>query len=130
MTNEIVKKEEETKPDLVKMELDEIRKDYSNPSAYDNEENLLNELNNLRKEKTPTNDQKKRKSEVKNEIGRLYGLENGVWIANIGHKKDYSTLARMRQKVIREYNCKTAIELMLADSISLLLENDTKRNEN
>lgn len=93
---------------------------------------MLNEFNNLFKEKTLTNDQKKRKSEVANEVGRLYGLENGAWIANLDHKKDYSTLARMRQKVIREYNCKTAIELMLADSIVAcywrMIKNEMKIN--
>lgn len=115
MTNEIVKKEE-NKPDILKMELDKIREDYSSPNTLDGEGNLLKEFNNLCKEKTPTEDQKKRKNKLSNEIGMMYGLENGLWASNLSQNRDYQTLARMRQKIIRDYDCKTSLELMLADS--------------
>ncbi len=116
MTNEIAKKED-TKPDLIKMELDEIKETYSNPDYFDNENNLLNEFNNLCKETKPTSDQIERKTEVRKEISRFFGLENGLWVSNLGYKRDSSALARMRQKIKREYDCKTSLELMLADSI-------------
>ncbi len=131
MANEIAKKEE-SKPDLIKMELDNIINKYSNPNTFDNEGNLLHEFNNLRKEKTPTKNQEKRKSGIINEMSMLYGLENGVFVANLGYRRDYSALARIRQKIIREYNCKTALELILADSIVAcywrILKNETKIN--
>lgn len=116
MTNEITKKEE-IRPNFRKMELDDIRKDYSNPDYFDGENKLLNEFNNLSKEKNLTKEQEKRKSEVVGEMSLTYGLENGVWAATLGYQRDYQTLARMRQKIIREYDCKTSLELMLADII-------------
>lgn len=131
MEKEIVKKEE-SDPVSLKMELDKIRKDYSNPNNFDGEHNLLNEFNKLYKEKIPTEEQKKKKLESLNEIGMMYGLENGIWISNLGYKKDYGALARIRQKVIRDYNCKTSLELMLADSIVAsywrIIKNEMKLN--
>lgn len=113
---EIINKEE-MKPGLMAAELDEIRKYYSNPYTFDNEVNLLNEFGYLRKEKILTENQQKRKNELFTEIGIMYGLENGIWVSNLGYGKDYATLARMRQKVIKDYDCKTSLELMLSDSI-------------
>ena len=108
---------EETNLSQLEMEISVIRQDYSNPDNFDSESNLLKEFNKLCKEKELTEDQKKRKKEALNEIGMMYGLENGIWIANLSYSKDYLTLARMRQKVIRDYHCKSSLELMLADSI-------------
>jgi hypothetical protein len=116
MTKEITKKEE-TAPSQLEIELDEIRKDYSNPNTFDSERNLIGEFNDLKKEKNPTEEQKNRKQKLVSEIVTMYGLENGIWVSNLGYQKDYATLARMRQKVIREYHCKSSLELMLADSI-------------
>ena len=98
-------------------ELDSIRKDFSNPNTFDNELRLLNEFNTLCKEEAPSETQKKRKSELNEAVALMYGLENGLWISNLGYQKDYATLARMRQRVIRDYDCKTSLELMLADSV-------------
>lgn len=127
-----IAKKEELKPVSLNMELDKIRKDYSNPNFFDGENNLLNEFNKLLKEKTPTEDQKKRKLELSNDIGIMYGLENGIWIANLGYEKDYATLARMRQKIIKDYACNTSLELMLADSIVAcywrIIKNEMKLN--
>lgn len=132
MTNEIAKKEEANPVSLKKMELDEIRKDYSSPNFFDGESNLLNEFNKLLKETTPTEEQKKRKLELSSEAASMYGLENGIWVANLGYGKDYQTLARMRQRVKRDYDCKTSLELMLADSIVAcywrIIKNEMKLN--
>ena len=115
MTKEIVKKEE-SKPVLLEDALKQIRKDYANPDTFDNERNLLTKFHNLSKEKL-TDEQTKQKEDISDEIAFMYGLENGLWATGIGHRRDYSTLARMRQKIIRDYDCKNSLELMLADSI-------------
>lgn len=110
-------KKEEIAPSTKTTELDNLRKDFSNPDTFDNESNLLSEFNILRKAKELSETQKKRKQDLTSEIATMYGLENGLWISNLGYQKDYATLARMRQRVIRDYDCKTSLELMLADSV-------------
>lgn len=116
MEKEITKKEE-TSPTLLQTELEQIRRDYSNPDNIDGEQNLLAEYNNLVKIKNPNKEQQNKKDEIKNKIATMYQLENGYGVISFGYQKDYQSLAQMRQKVIRDYNCKTSLELMLADSI-------------
>ena len=115
MANEIAKKEE-TKPAPTDR-INNLKKIYSNPDYFDNESNLLKEFDSLSKKETLSDEEKKKKAESTEKMGLMYGLENGVWAANLDYHKNYASLARMRQRVIRDYNCKTSLELMLADSI-------------
>jgi hypothetical protein len=118
MTNEIVKKEENEKLVSLEARLEEIKKEFSDPIAFDQERGLIRRLHQLRGNKELPEAQKKEKLDKSiNELGMFYGLENGLWAANLDHQKYYLPLTRMRQKVISDYNCKTSAELMLADSI-------------
>lgn len=117
MTKEIVKKEE-VKPDLMKIELEEIKKEFSAPIASNHERGLIRNIYQLRGNKELPEAQKKEKlSEAMINLGMFYGLENGLWAANLDHQKYHLPLTKMRLKVINDYNCKTSAELMLADSI-------------
>jgi hypothetical protein len=79
---------------------------------------------------TPT--QKKRKIELVVEIMQVYGLENGLWATNLGRFKYHHALAEIRRKIVDDYDCHTAIELMIADRIVanywLTMRNDTLLN--
>lgn len=117
MINEIAKKEE-AKPDLMKIELEEIKKEFSAPIASNHERGLIRNLYQLRGNKELPEAQRKEKlSEAMLNLGMFYGLENGLWAANLDHQKYHLPLTKMRLKVINDYNCKTSAELMLADSI-------------
>lgn len=98
-------------------EIDNLRKTFSNPDLFDGELKLLTKYNELSKKKKLSQKQEKERKEIKSKIGLMYGLENGIWIYNLGHEKDYPMLARIRQRIIRDYNCQTSLELILADSI-------------
>jgi hypothetical protein len=117
MTKEIVKKEE-TKPDLMKAEIEEIKRDYSSPANYNPEDRLVKDLYRLRHDKElPKEQRDKTINDAVQKLGTYYGLENGIWVANLDRERYYQSLARMRQKIVNDYGCKTSIELMLADSI-------------
>lgn len=108
---EIIKNPEET---LV----EKIKKYYKNPNNYIPEKQKLEEFESLDediKELTPT--QEARKKELNSELGIMYGLENGLWTANLSHAKYYSGLAQMRRNIVKDFNCQTSLELMLADRI-------------
>jgi len=99
-------------------ELKAIIKDFSSPDNCVPDHQLLKEYSNLdlnSKRLTPS--QEKRKEELKVELAMLYGLENGIWIANLSYEKYYAALGKMRQNIVRQYNCRGSLELMLADRI-------------
>lgn len=132
MTNEIVKKEE-NKPDLIKAELEEIKKDFSSPSTYDQENTLAKNLYQLRQNKElPVEQRNDKLNTAMTDLGMLYGLENGVWTMSIDYAQYQPTLALMRKRILAEYNCKTTLELMLADSIVAsywrIMKNERKMN--
>jgi len=95
-----------------------ISKDFSSANNCVPDHQLLKEYSNLdfnSKRLTPS--QEKRKEELKVELGMLYGLENGIWTANLSYGKYYAALGKMRQNIVRQYNCRGSLELMLADRI-------------
>jgi hypothetical protein len=117
MTKEIIKKED-TKLDLMKVELEEIKRDFSSPSAYNPENVLAKDLYQLRHDKELPKEQRDKKiDDAMQKLGTYYGLENGIWAANLDRERYYQSLTRMRQRIVNDYNCKTSIEFMLADSI-------------
>ena len=99
-------------------ELKVISKDFSSADNCVPDHQLLKEYSNLdlnSKRLTPS--QEKRKEELKVELAMLYGLENGIWTANLSYEKHYAALGKMRQNIVRQYNCRGSLELMLADRI-------------
>ena len=62
----------------------------------------------------------------------MYGLENGIWAANLSHNENYLPLGETRRKIVKDYDCKTSLELMLADRIVAnywrAMRNDTLLN--
>lgn len=121
------------KPDEIKAEIEEIRRDFSSTSAYDQENTLAKNLYRLRQNKELTAEQKNDKlNTAMTDLAMLYGLENGVWAMSIDYSQYQPTLALMRKKVVAEYNCKTSLELMIADSIVAsywrIMKNERKIN--
>jgi len=111
-------KKELIKPDAMKIELEEIKKYFSNPATYDQETRLVRDFYQIGQTKELSVDQKKEKKiSAVQDLSMLYGLENGIWVATIDYEKYQSTIGQMRKKIIADYNCKTTSELMLADSI-------------
>lgn len=51
------------------------------------------------------------------EIRKDNGLQNGYWAAHLDHYQYLNFLTTTRDKLVKEYNCKTPIELMLVDRI-------------
>ena len=71
----------------------------------------------LLEKKTLTPDEKKRKDELESELSKANGLKNGLWVNNLSYERHYKFLATTRSDFVKEYECKTPIELMLADRI-------------
>lgn len=61
--------------------------------------------------------EKAREGELSLEIGKANGLKNGLWAANLSYGKYHKFLGTTRSMLVKEYDCKTPIELMLADRI-------------
>lgn len=63
----------------------------------------------------------KMSDEEKNNIGQellqMNGLKNGYWISRISYSQNISSLSKMKKEFIEENECKSSIELMLADKI-------------
>jgi|SRR3989344_2175234 len=71
----------------------------------------------LSDKKELTAEEEKKTEELKLEISIANGLKNGLWVANLSYEKYYKFLATTRSMLVKEYDCKTPIELMLADRI-------------
>lgn len=71
----------------------------------------------LSNKKEPTKEEEKKIEELKLEISMANGLKNGLWVANLSYEKYYKFLATTRSVLVKEYNCKTPIELMMVDRI-------------
>jgi hypothetical protein len=78
---------------------------------------MAGEFLDLHEKKTLTPNEKKRKDELETELSMANGLKNGLWINNLNYKRHYKFLATTRSNFVKEYECKTPIELMLADRI-------------
>lgn len=108
--NQLTKKELGLE-DLGKIE--KMKRNISRPDLFHHfEEDYLRKIALDRK-----NLSKKENDEIAEKLIRMHGLENGFWVSNISVGKYRSALTKMRQKIIEEYDCKSSIELMLADKI-------------
>ena len=81
------------------------------------EENFLKEYIELKKIKNKTKKQENRESELFKELHIFYGLDNGIWTTILDRRQYWGTLSKMRQDIVKKYNCKTPLELMLTDRI-------------
>ncbi|MCX6722460.1 MAG: hypothetical protein NT094_00120 [Candidatus Staskawiczbacteria bacterium] len=98
--------------------VEKIKKYYKNPNTHIPEKQKLEEFESLDEDITKlTPTQQTRKKELNSELAIMYGLENGLWTANLSHAKYYSGLAQMRRNIVKDFSCQTSLELMLADRI-------------
>jgi hypothetical protein len=111
--------QQNTESEIVERDrFEKIRKSFSDADNYIPETGLLKEYNDLiSNSKVLTPSQKKRKKELTQELSILYGLENGLWVANLSYIKYYKSLTHMRRNIIEQYKCHGVLEFMLADRI-------------
>jgi len=84
---------------------------------FTDDERFLKEYIELKRIKNKTKEQENRESKLVQELLALHGLDNGIWTATLSRSQYYGALSKMRQDIVKKYNCKTPIELMLADRI-------------
>lgn len=102
-------------PDVSK--IDRLKHMYTNPETFMGIKNTITECIDLSSLKKLSPAQKKQFDTVTNELVMAYGLKNGIWASNLARGKYYSTLAQIRNDVVKDFNCQTSLELMLADRI-------------
>ena len=110
-----------------------VKAAYCQNDMFVGDKNMLSEYRDLHQKLDKlTPNEKKRKDQLSTELFMLYGLENGIWAANLGHSKYYSSLAQIRLNIVKDYDCKSSLELMLADRIVAhywrAMRNDTLLN--
>jgi hypothetical protein len=111
---------EPTKPKVIITDenIDNVRQMYSNPNSYNPEELKLRnyyKLNKSTEKLTPV--QEKEMKKTSEELGMIYGLQNGIWAGNLARTQYFGTLYQMRKSIVKDYNCQSSLELMLADRI-------------
>ena len=77
----------------------------------------IEEYVDLSEKKELTAKEKARKEELYLEIAKANGLKSGLWAANLSYGKYHEFLGTTRSMLVKEYDCKTPIELMLVDRI-------------
>ena len=110
-----------------------VKAAYCQNDMFVGDKNMLSEYRDLHQKLDKlTPNEKRRKDQLDTELFMLYGLENGIWAANLGHSKYYSSLAQIRLNIVKDYDCKSSLELMLADRIVAhywrAMRNDTLLN--
>ena len=108
-SKELIKKEER------KTKVEKMQKLFS--QSMDFSSSNIGELVDLLAKKGLTVKEEKRKDELHLEIAKANALKNGLWAANLSHAKYHEFLSTTRSVLVKEYDCKTPIELMLADRI-------------
>jgi len=112
---ELVKKKDK------KAEIEKVRKGLAdttnNRINFFDADPKIEEFNDLENKKELTTKEKKRRKELLTELATAYGLKNGIWVANVSHTKNSAFLDTTRRDFIKEYDCKTSLELMLTDRI-------------
>ena len=78
---------------------------------------IMKEYADLREKGELTPKEEKKKTDLALEIAMIHGLKNGVWAGNLSYQKYFKSLTTMRSSLVKEYDCKTPIELMLVDRI-------------
>jgi len=108
---ELVKKEER------QAEIERLRKIFAGDIDFSDSNSQIGELVDLLNKKKLTAEDEKERDKLQLEIAKAFGLKNGLWAINISYNKYYKFLATARGMLVKEYDCKTPIELMLADRI-------------
>ena len=73
-------------------------------------------LSLVNKEKL-TEQETKRLNELQQEVTEIHGLKNGLWAGAATYKKYRNFIYTTRASLVKEFNCKTSLELMLVDRI-------------
>jgi hypothetical protein len=64
-----------------------------------------------------TEQETKRLNELQQEVTEIHGLKNGFWSASATYKKYRNFIYTTRASLVKEFDCKTSLELMLVDRI-------------
>jgi len=110
-SKELIKKEER------QAAIERLRKIFAEDMDFFNPDSEIGELIDLLNKKKLTAEDEKERDKLQLEIAKAFGLKNGLWAINISYNKYYKFLATARGMLVKEYDCKTPIELMLADRI-------------
>jgi len=110
-SKKLVKKEER------QAAIEMLRNVFAESIDFSDSDFNIEELIDLRDKKKLTAKEEERKDEIQLEISKAYGLKNGLWAANLSYGKYHKFLSTTRSSLVKEYDCKTPIELMLADRI-------------
>jgi hypothetical protein len=113
---ELVKKQEIT-PEEKQKRKERYERLLKDPNFFIDEEGRIEKLENIYSSEKEDPDLKENKAKLTTELSYMFNLENGVVTANLSHHRYSPALARMRQRIIKDYDCKDSLELMLADSI-------------
>lgn len=98
-----------------KAELDRITGVFDKSMSTDSVgiEEILSLVN---KEKL-TEQETKRLNQLSQEVTEIHGLKNGLWAGAATYKKYRNFIYTTRASLVKEFNCKTSLELMLVDRI-------------
>ena len=115
------KTEQKQKKEIIKREDEKIRIERAikplTESIDFSDGKATKEYADLEEKNKLTQKEEKKKGELELEIAMINGLKNGLWIGNLSYSKYFKSLATMRSNLVKEYNCKTSLELMLVDRI-------------
>ena len=114
-----MKKETKKQNQLIKYEerIAELKKDVLRDMEEPNDDDLK-ELDALCRRKKLNSKQRERSDALERRLNFRYGLQNGLWIRNTPQADEYTVaMGQMRHDVIKDYDCKTSLEYMLADRI-------------
>lgn len=64
-----------------------------------------------------TESETKRLNELQQEVTEIHGLKNGLWAGAATYQKYRNFIYTTRASLVKEFNCKTSLELMLVDRI-------------
>lgn len=108
---ELAKKEER------RTEIERLRKIFAGDIDFSDSNSRIGELVDLLDKKKLTAKEEKKKDELQLGISKVFGLKNGLWAANVSYGRYNEFLFITRSMLVKDYDCKTPIELMLADRI-------------
>jgi len=103
------------KKDNQKAEIDRLVRVFD--KSIDTSEEGFAELAELVNKEKLTEQESKRLNQLKQELAEIHGLKNGLWAATAAYGKHYNFIYATRASLVKEYDCKTSIELMLVDRI-------------
>jgi hypothetical protein len=64
-----------------------------------------------------TEQETKRLNQLSQEVTEIHGLKNGLWAGAATYQKYRNFIYTTRANLVKEFNCKTSLELMLIDRI-------------